>query len=92
MRFRLTTKPPLPLVKAWYALSPTPGLDVAALKTELCSRLPALHQHGVSPNQILLSIDEFELLDESELDVLKENDLVWYVLAMIAHGLLTLCF
>ena len=83
MRFRLTTKPPLPSIKAWYALSPTPGFDITNLKAELLSRLPALQNQDLAYDQIFLSIDDFELLDDSGLDVIQENDIVWCVRACL---------
>lgn len=79
MRFRVATKPGLPFVKAWFTVKE--GLHrtetVALLKKDLCSRIPALGDENVKAADIQLSIDGFDLLDSAELDVIRENDVVW---------------
>lgn len=76
MRFRVSTRPPLPPVKAWFSVSDDANQDIDQLKHQLCSRIPALHDRHVVPANITLSIDNFELLDETETDIIRENDLV----------------
>lgn len=51
--------------------------NVGELKQGLCNILPILVE--LSAEDICLSIDGFELLDKSPIDVIHENDLVWCV-------------
>ncbi|KAL5530224.1 hypothetical protein ACEPAF_6481 [Sanghuangporus sanghuang] len=79
MRFRVASRPPVKPLKAWFDI-PNDGsvIDILGVKSQLCSRLPQLVEDGttVAPTEISLFIDDFELLDDSGLDVIKENDLV----------------
>ncbi|KAI5125001.1 hypothetical protein M0805_007425 [Coniferiporia weirii] len=80
MRFRLTTKPPLKPLKAWFDLTDNDfGLDIFGVKSQICSRVPQSCDDGgpsLSALAIELSIDEFGLLDDSSAKVIRENDLV----------------
>ncbi|KAI6119922.1 hypothetical protein EDD16DRAFT_1476933 [Pisolithus croceorrhizus] len=81
MRIKVTTGPPLPLLKAWFPVpSPhpemaltSPEFTIANLKTRLCNTLPL---GRVPPSSLRLSIDGFELLDECDLGVVRDGDLV----------------
>lgn len=85
MRIKVTTSPPLPPLKAWFPIPPTHGSTsstvckptVASFKSHLCSSLPVLR--GFAPASLCLSIDGFQLLDDSELEVVRDGDLVWSV-------------
>ena len=80
MRVRISTSPPLPPVKAWFPLnleSLHPKLNVSSFKSILCLSIPAFH--SVSPDSLRLSVDGFELLDNSELSIVRDGDLVWSV-------------
>lgn len=83
MRFRLTTRLPLKPIKAWFDLADSEtGLDIRSLKSLLCTRIPQLlDEKGNAPStaDLELSIDEFALLDDSKISIIKENDLVWCV-------------
>ena len=57
----------------------TAVLNVGELKQGLCNILPILAE--LSAEDICLSIDGFELLDNSPINVIHENDLVWCVRA-----------
>ncbi|KAF8837101.1 hypothetical protein BDN67DRAFT_1014129 [Paxillus ammoniavirescens] len=85
MRIKIFTNPPLPALRAWFTIPSTSDRDpsschdksrqtVQSLKFLLCSSLPTLC--GVAPSCLRLSIDEFELLDNSELTVVRDGDLV----------------
>jgi hypothetical protein len=50
---------------------------IAELKQDLCHGLPVLAEFPAKA--LRLTLDNFELLDNSPIDVIQENDLVWYV-------------
>ncbi|KAL5527579.1 hypothetical protein ACEPAG_6380 [Sanghuangporus baumii] len=79
MRFRVASRPPVKPLKAWFDI-PNDGsvIDILGVKSQLCSRLRQLAEDGtiVAPTEISLFIEDFELLDDSSLDVIQENDLV----------------
>lgn len=90
MRIRVASTPPLPLLRVWYPLpESTPPrastsrlpaqqlLTIQSLKQRLCSDLKALHDAPVRPEEIILLMDDFELLDSSGVDVLRDGDLIW---------------
>ncbi|KAG8218225.1 Cwf15/Cwc15 cell cycle control protein-domain-containing protein [Butyriboletus roseoflavus] len=64
-------------VRAWFPLA-LPSVQstptVSSFKSLLCTSLPAFS--GVSPSSLCLSIDGFELLDNSELTVVRDGDLI----------------
>lgn len=66
-------------MKAWFSVPD--GVQrtqtVAALKHDLCDRIPALFQSSLTGEELRLSVDDFDLLDSAEVDVIRENDLVW---------------
>ncbi|KAH8118299.1 hypothetical protein DFH11DRAFT_1566691 [Phellopilus nigrolimitatus] len=80
MRFRLATKPPLNSLKAWFDLEDNvSGLDIFGVKKQICNRLRDLRDEDDAPlyaDGLSLSIDDFDLLDDSSAQVIKENDLV----------------
>jgi len=81
MRLKLQTNPPLAPLKAWFPLpdssSPT-LLTINELKHHLCTHLLVLTKSCVNAKDIVLVLDEFELLNETEVDVLRDGDLIWY--------------
>jgi hypothetical protein len=82
MRLKLLTNPPLTPLKAWFPLpdSPSPTLStINHLKHQLCAHLPVLISARVRAKDIVLVLDEFELLEETEISVLRDGDLVWCV-------------
>lgn len=83
-RFRVLTRPPLPIVKAWFALpedhsSAQIATTIHDLKRMLLDQFPALvHSvpNGANPD-LLLAIDGFELLSSTSVrNVIKDGDLV----------------
>ncbi|KDQ14188.1 hypothetical protein BOTBODRAFT_44816 [Botryobasidium botryosum FD-172 SS1] len=79
MRVRILSGPPLPSVRAWFAL-PSGGFPashtISDLKRILCNDLQILSHAGVKPEELMLEIDDYELLNESMFDVIKEGDLL----------------
>lgn len=78
MRVKIQTNPPLPPVRAWFPLpfvQSTP--DISSFKYLLGASLPAFRD--VAPSALRLSIDGFELLDNSELTIVRDGDLIWCV-------------
>ena len=82
MRFRLATKPPLRPLRAWFDIPDNESdIDVLSLKSQICSRIPQLNDEDGSvpvPEELVLSLDDFELLEDSNVRVIKENEVVWY--------------
>lgn len=81
MRFRLITRPPLPPVKAWFTIADDVKRTqtIVDLKRDICDRVPALEQELLEGKDIQLSIEDFDLLDEEEVAVVRENDIIWRV-------------
>lgn len=75
MRVRIQSLPPLPAFKAW--ISTESIQTIADLKSIL------LHSVNVdSSEKLRLELDAFELLDSSPVaDILRDNDLIVYVLS-----------
>lgn len=82
MRLKLQTNRPLAPLKAWFPL-PDSILSTLAtindLKHHLCTHLPVLSSARVDAKDICLVLDEFELLNETDVRVLRDGDLVWCV-------------
>lgn len=77
MRLRIQTKAPLPELKAWYTPdSETAPETVSELKNAICQNVQTLRASGVSGYQVLLLLDDFQLLDDSPLDVVRDGDLI----------------
>jgi hypothetical protein len=73
MRIRLSAEEP-PL-KAWFNVESKS--NILQLKRAMCKDVHALHDIGVDAPELELLLDDFELLDESSVDVLREGDLIW---------------
>jgi len=76
MRVRLSSRPPLPPIRAWFSITTT-SQSIAELKHDICEGIPALRGEGVNAEELTLSVDDFDLLDDGSVDILRENDLVW---------------
>ncbi|KAF8432581.1 hypothetical protein L210DRAFT_1058027 [Boletus edulis BED1] len=76
MRVKISANPPLPAVRAWFPLHghTLSTSTISSFKSLLCTSLPDFR--GISPSSLWLSIDGFELLDHSELTVVRDGDLV----------------
>lgn len=81
MRVKISANPPLPPVKAWFPLAHASTSTVLSFKSLLCTSLPAFR--GISPSSLRLYIDGFELLDSSELTVVRDGDLISCVAAFL---------
>jgi hypothetical protein len=73
MRIRVSSEEPR--LKAWYNL--TNAITIGQLKRALCTDLKALNDASTLASELDLLLDDFELLDESSVNVLREGDLVW---------------
>jgi hypothetical protein len=94
MRLKLQTNPPLSPLKAWFPLpesSPPTLLTINELKHHLCTHLPVLTKSCVHAKDIVFVLDEFELLDETEVGVLRDGDLIWYFCSRFCCRVLHWC-
>lgn len=89
MRVRILSRPPLGPVKAWFAIPDGQALSSALqdtarietvydLKAALRNSIAILREGCPHVANLGLSIDGFEVLDNSGLEVIKEGDLVTY--------------
>ncbi|KAH9843635.1 uncharacterized protein C8Q71DRAFT_8025 [Rhodofomes roseus] len=74
MRIKLQSFPPLPVCRAWFSVHS--ATTVEELKSVLCKELPALRDGDLEPRDIDLVLDDFELLDISPVDVVRDGDLI----------------
>lgn len=66
----------LPEIRSWFNVD---GEDtVASLKLSLCASLPALFNARVCAAELVLTLDDFELLNDSPIHILRDGDLIWY--------------
>ncbi|KZP14108.1 hypothetical protein FIBSPDRAFT_868616 [Athelia psychrophila] len=86
MRLKLQTTAPLDPLKVWLPL-PADLTTVTSLKHHLATYLPALVSLRVKPRDLTLLLDGFELLDDSEVGVLRDGDLICIGLVPSARSL-----
>lgn len=67
----------LPGIRSWFNIDRED--TVALLKLSLCASVPALHDARIHATELVLTLDDYELLDNSPIRVLREGDLIWYV-------------
>jgi hypothetical protein len=67
----------LPQIRSWFNVDKEN--TVASLKLGLCASVPALRDARVRTTELVLTLDGFELLDDSSIHVLRDGDLIWYV-------------
>src|ERR1700677_2161073 len=79
MRIRVLAEPQsgLPQVKSWFNIEQEK--TVASLKSTLCASISALREARVQAVELVLLLDDFELLDNTAVHILRDGDLVWYV-------------
>lgn len=77
MRVKIESVAPLPHVKAWFSAQALPTIH--DLKISLCSDLFAFKHASIDAEDIVLILDDFELLDSSPTDVVRDGDLIMYV-------------
>jgi hypothetical protein len=82
MRVRLSASLGAEAIKAWFNVDTSTLLTILDLKTKLCSFLDALRDLRLASTDVQLSVDGFELLDDSTVDVLREGDLIQCVVLM----------
>ena len=66
----------VPNVRSWFNIEQEN--TVASLKSSLCASISALREARVQAIELVLLLDDFELLDNSAVHVLRDGDLVWY--------------
>ncbi|KAG1729088.1 uncharacterized protein EDB91DRAFT_1160174 [Suillus paluster] len=71
MRLKISTVHPLSPFKAWLAVADE-VYTIAQLKSTLCARLPI----GLQADDITLVMDEYDLLDDSPISILRDGDAV----------------
>lgn len=74
MRVKVESVAPLPHVKAWFSAHALPS--VYDLKTSLCTGLKPFKDMAIEAQDIVLLLDDFELLDTSSIDVVRDGDLI----------------
>ena len=67
----------VPQVRSWFNIEQE--TNVASLKSSLCASISALREARVQAIELVLLLDDFELLDNTAIHVLRDGDLVWYV-------------
>ncbi|EMD31767.1 hypothetical protein CERSUDRAFT_119350 [Gelatoporia subvermispora B] len=75
MRVKVESIPPLPTIKAWFGVHS--ASTVSDFKSVLCSDLPALRDARTQARDILLVLEDYELLDASPVDVVRDGDLIF---------------
>jgi hypothetical protein len=81
--FEQTTN--LPQIRSWFNVD---GENtVASLKISLCASVPALRGARIRATELVLTLDDFELLDDSAIDILRDEDLIWYVYSHVSYHL-----
>lgn len=76
MRLRILTASPLPEVKAWFNVDTASTRTITDLKRRICDGVVALNDAHVLAKDLILLLDDFELLDASPLDILRDGDLM----------------
>lgn len=74
MRIKLESTSPLPIVKAWFHVESIS--NVQELKSSLCSKLLQFCDANINHRDIILLLDDYELLDTSTIDILRDGDAV----------------
>ena len=66
----------LPVIRSWFNVDRES--TVTSLKLSLCASLPALRDARVRAEELVLTLDDFELLNGSPINILRDGDLIWY--------------
>jgi hypothetical protein len=76
MRLKVTSLPPFPPVRVWL-LVPSTAVTIRDLKkhifTSIIRHLDVVDFPTIKSRQVVLSVDGFDLLDMTALEVLKED-------------------
>ena len=77
MRLRIVTNAPLPPLKAWFFDgSLQPSATILDLKDAICSHIHSFRDAHIQGREIALSLNEFELLNELGINVVRDGDLI----------------
>ncbi|KAH9956796.1 hypothetical protein BC827DRAFT_1378443 [Russula dissimulans] len=74
MRIRILSETNLPSVRSWFNVDKENSL--ASLKSSLCASVPALRDAHIPAAELVLILDDFELLDDSPVRILRDGDLI----------------
>jgi hypothetical protein len=66
----------LPVIRSWFNVDREN--TVTSLKLSLCASVPALRDAHVRAEELVLTLDDFELLNDSPIHILRDGDLIWY--------------
>lgn len=76
MRIKILTTHPLPELKAWFTYDSREVIStVSDLKNAISSQFKLLRGYTLD-----FFLDDFEILDDSPIDVVRDGDLIWCVL------------
>ncbi|KAH9037634.1 hypothetical protein EDB85DRAFT_1935630 [Lactarius pseudohatsudake] len=64
----------VPQVRSWFNIEQE--ISVASLKSSLCTSISALREARVQASELVLLLDDFELLDNTAVNILRDGDLV----------------
>jgi hypothetical protein len=67
----------LPEIRSWFNVDREDS--VASLKLSLCASVSAIRDAHIRPTELVLTLDDFELLDDSAINILRDGDLISYV-------------
>lgn len=67
----------LPAIRSWFNVDREN--TVTSLKLSLCASVPALRDAHARAEELVLTLDDFELLDHSPIHILRDGDIIWYV-------------
>ncbi|KAI0786529.1 hypothetical protein C8Q75DRAFT_808499 [Abortiporus biennis] len=73
MRIKFESSPPLPIFKAWFYI--TKEKTLSELKTGLAAQISS-NGNKFLASDLLLLLDDFELLDSSSVEILREGDTI----------------
>jgi hypothetical protein len=77
MRLRIQTLSPLPELKAWFIPEIQDAQStVFDLKDLFCMGIPQLRANQIHPDNLILLLEGFELLNESPISVVRDGDLI----------------
>ncbi len=66
----------LPGIRSWFNVDREN--TVTSLKLSLCASVPTLRDAHIRAEDLVLTLDDFELLDDSPIHILRDGDLIWY--------------
>lgn len=64
----------LPRIRSWFNVDRED--TIASLKFSLCASVPSLRDAHVRATELALTLDDFELLDDSPVHILRDGDLI----------------